>query len=145
MENGAMFTDATDAVRFVFGGNARVTLVSTKTGARYTYRVALAKDGKLWFVSVLTGADNEGDYTYIGIVRPAQPGVMAMTKASKMTDDSLPVRGFRYLVATLAAGLMPLNMEVWHEGRCGRCGRALTVPTSIASGIGPECALRLVS
>ena len=31
-------------------------------------------------------------------------------------------------------------LEVWHEGRCGRCNRALTVPESIASGIGPECA-----
>jgi hypothetical protein len=29
---------------------------------------------------------------------------------------------------------------VWHEGRCGRCGRKLTVPESIESGFGPECA-----
>lgn len=26
------------------------------------------------------------------------------------------------------------------EGACGRCGRKLTVPGSIASGIGPTCA-----
>jgi hypothetical protein len=26
-----------------------------------------------------------------------------------------------------------------HEGKCGRCGRLLTVPSSIESGIGPEC------
>jgi hypothetical protein len=28
---------------------------------------------------------------------------------------------------------------VHHEGRCGRCGRTLTVPESIESGFGPEC------
>ena len=27
----------------------------------------------------------------------------------------------------------------WHEGRCGRCGRKLTVPESIEAGYGPEC------
>lgn len=32
--------------------------------------------------------------------------------------------------------------EVWHEGRCGRCGRKLTVPESIETGIGPDCAKR---
>lgn len=32
------------------------------------------------------------------------------------------------------------RIEVWHEGRCGRCARRLTVPESILIGIGPECA-----
>lgn len=32
------------------------------------------------------------------------------------------------------------KVEVWHEGSCGRCGRKLTVPESIANGLGPECA-----
>jgi len=30
----------------------------------------------------------------------------------------------------------------YHEGRCGRCARRLTVPESIINGIGPECAKR---
>jgi hypothetical protein len=30
------------------------------------------------------------------------------------------------------------EFEVWHEGKCGKCGRALT-PSSILTGIGPEC------
>jgi hypothetical protein len=34
------------------------------------------------------------------------------------------------------------KLEVWHEGRCGRCGRRLTVPESIESGLGPECATK---
>jgi hypothetical protein len=34
---------------------------------------------------------------------------------------------------------VPDGLEVWHEGRCGRCNRKLTVPASIESGFGPEC------
>lgn len=31
----------------------------------------------------------------------------------------------------------------YHEGRCGRCARRLTVPESIINGIGPECAKKV--
>ncbi len=34
---------------------------------------------------------------------------------------------------------MPEQLEVWHEGCCGKCGRKLTDAESIARGIGPEC------
>ena len=34
------------------------------------------------------------------------------------------------------------TVQVWHEGRCGKCGRKLTVPESLTSGLGPECAGR---
>ena len=55
------------------------------------------------------------------------------------------VRGGHYAKARLAAGSMPANVEINHEGRCGRCGRALTVPESVASGIGPESALKMAA
>jgi hypothetical protein len=42
----------------------------------------------------------------------------------------------------LSEGEMPPLTEIWHEGRCGRCGRKLTVPDSIAIGIGPDCLTR---
>ena len=31
------------------------------------------------------------------------------------------------------------KLAIYHEGFCGSCGRALTVPHSIDMGIGPEC------
>jgi hypothetical protein len=31
------------------------------------------------------------------------------------------------------------QIDFWHEGRCCVCGRKLTVPESVADGIGPEC------
>lgn len=32
------------------------------------------------------------------------------------------------------------NLKVYHEGRCGRCGNALTHPSSTHTGLGPICA-----
>jgi hypothetical protein len=39
----------------------------------------------------------------------------------------------------LKVGKLQDFVEVWHEGTCGKCGRALTVPSSIENGLGPEC------
>ena len=140
------FTQATDAKQYVLAGNARVTLQSQKTGVRYTYRVRKAEDngrGDMWFVSLLTGADNESDYTYMGII--GQQGGFRTTAKSRYKSDSTPVLAFDYSLRALTAGRMPPGVEVSHEGRCGRCGRALTVPSSVAAGIGPECAEKMAA
>ena len=66
MSDTARFTTAKAAEAFLLGGNATVTLVSTKTGTRFTYKIRAADDGKAFFVSLLSGPDNEGDYKYLG-------------------------------------------------------------------------------
>jgi hypothetical protein len=38
---------------------------------------------------------------------------------------------------------LPGGYKIHHEGRCGKCGRLLTVPESVETGIGPECAKRM--
>jgi hypothetical protein len=49
------------------------------------------------------------------------------------------VKTFKTLLESIAKGALPSGWEFRHEGRCGRCGRTLTVPESIDSGFGPEC------
>lgn len=136
------FETVTDARNFLFAGRAIVTLVSTRTGARYTYRVSRARDDEsatpTLFVSLLAGPDNGGDYVYVGTIF-ANRKRLVLTRKSRCTNDSAPVKAFRYLLGGLVAGSFGL-MEVYHEGRCGRCGRRLTVPESIATGLGPTCA-----
>jgi hypothetical protein len=136
------FGAADHTLAFMLAGNARLTIKSGKTGVRYTYRVARAKEGDAYFVSLLTGSDNESDYTYMGLLRNLSFG---LTRASRYGTQTAPVLGFTYVLRALAAGTMPANVEINHEGRCGRCGRALTVPESVASGIGPECALKMAA
>ena len=64
----------------------------------------------------------------------------AQRRKSRVAADSKSVLGFGYLVNDLMADRMPKDMQVQHEGACGRCGHKLTHPDSITRGIGPECA-----
>jgi len=127
---------------FLTAGNAIFT-VSNSEGKHYTYRIRKPKPDAPYFVQVLTGPDNTGDYTYMGIFnpQPTEPSqILKLTQKSKMNSDSIPVRVFRW-AATLLKNNMPLpeGYAIQHEGRCCRCGRTLTVPESIEDGIGPEC------
>lgn len=131
-----------EALKFILAGNATFTLVSQKTGARYTYRVKQPKTNgeKTRFVSLLTGPDNESDYTYLGIVRiGTDNAVFSLTAKSKMAISALPVAAFQWTLKKLVIGQEPPNLEIFHAGKCGRCGRTLTMPESIESGYGPEC------
>lgn len=134
-----VMTDPAAVVRFVRAGRARVTLTSRRTQARYTYRVAGGEPGSgLLFVSLLAGPDNETSYQYLGTV--FRDGAFSTTRKSKLRYDSPPARAFEYFARHVLRGAeMPPELEVRHEGRCGRCGRALTVPESIDRGVGPEC------
>jgi len=130
------------AVEFMLAGNARFTLRSVQSGVRYTYKIRKSDDRgdcvrpTVWFVSLLTGSDNNSDYTYMGLINSNKFGV---TRKSKYSETSQPVVAFKWVWGKLIANLDPHGVEIWHSGRCGRCGRSLTVPESIESGFGPEC------
>lgn len=133
----AQLTEAEKARGFILAGRAVLTLVSKRTGARFTYRVQLAKDSdEPFFVSVLTGPTNTTDYEYLGIIRGGQ---FRTTRATRISADAPCAKAFAWSWARLARGELPAELEIWHEGRCGHCGRVLTVPESIADGIGPVC------
>lgn len=125
---------------FVMAGHARFTLVSLRTGTRFTYEVVAADDeaDSRMFVRVLTGADNEGDYTYLGTIFDRSR--YAHGRRSRIGQDAPSAVAFAWAWPRLCVGVDLMNCEIWHEGRCGRCGRVLTVPESIDSGIGPVCA-----
>lgn len=140
-------TEAEAIVKFVLAGNATFTLVSKKTGTRFTFRVR-AKDKEtpdFWFVAVLTGNDNENDFDYLGTLgkdRFSAGYGMAYRhgKKSRISPAAASAKAFPWFWKALNGGKLPETCEFFHEGRCGRCGRKLTVPESVASGLGPECA-----
>jgi len=132
---------AAAATSFMTAGNAVVTLKSRVTGNRFTYRLRASQDGRIRFVSLLAGSDNDNSYRYFGYVRDGS--FFHGGAKAKVASNAQSVQVFSWAWGQLQAGVIPANLEIWHEGRCGRCGRRLTVPTSIASGIGPECASRM--
>lgn len=141
------FNNAQTALQFMLAGNARVTIKSTKTGARYTYRIHLNEEEaekpahqQSWFVYILNGPDNTKDFSYLGMIRRHQ---FFVTRATKHMETAPFARGLDYVFRHLRNNHLPPHAELWHESTCGRCGRALTVPESIRTGIGPECAKRI--
>lgn len=129
---------------YILGGNATVTLVSKRTGDRFTYRVRRAKirEGQTeadvpYFVNVLTGPNNQQDYDYLGTIFPN--GAYQHGKRSKIGPEAPSAVAWAWTWNNLDTD----RVEVWHEGICSRCGRPLTDPASIARGLGPICAERV--
>lgn len=137
-----------DILDFMFAGNATITLKSKKSGVRYTFRIKKANDTMpdgspaivSHFVALMNGPDNENDFQYLGQYYK-RTGDYRHGAKSRISDSapSAVVFGWFHRHTIQARKLHP-DLEVWHEGRCGRCNRKLTVPESIARGIGPECA-----
>jgi len=127
----------TDYLKFIFAGKSIVTFLNTKSENRFTFKIKQAKNSNLFFVSVLTSPDT---YTYIGTV---VDGVYKHGTKSHLSKDVQSVKVFEYVLNKSKTLTLPDFIEVWHEGRCGKCGRPLTVPSSIITGIGPECIKKL--
>lgn len=145
------FSRIGDFVTFWEAGNATFTIQSRKTGKRFTFRVSRSKksadENRPIWVSVLSGSDNNGDYSFIGTIWNRNDGY-AFNRGSKSraTESAPSVLAIKWICDELNSPNPEHLFEkatLWHEGRCGRCGRKLTVPESIASGIGPECASRM--
>lgn len=139
--NGQHFNTITDAKTFCLAGNATITLESLKTSAHYTFKIReKSEEGRptVWFVNLLRGPDNESDYMYMGLIRD---GRFSLTKNSKVSIDALSFKAFNYFWNFDHCGVIPPQLVIHHEGKCGRCGRTLTVPSSIDLGIGPDCAV----
>lgn len=126
------------AKAFILAGNATVTLVSLKTGARFTYKIQHPAEDSPHFVRVLTNPDNESGYTFLGSIFSERTYVHG--RRSSIGETAPSARAWAWTWSRLTSGGDLSDVEIWHEGRCGRCGRKLTVPESIATGIGPVCA-----
>ncbi len=141
MATGKQITAAQDALNFILAGNASFTVKSLKTGAHLTYRIRAPREarqgGPSHFVQVRTGGEGRGNWEYLGCIYGAAR--WAHGRRSFYEANSPESLGFAWMHAALINGRFPRNCELWHEGACGRCGRALTDPVSIDRGIGPEC------
>lgn len=128
-----------DVRRFILAGNATFTIVSAKTGTRFTYKIrakVVDSGATLHFVSVLTGSDNENDFTFLGTVFSGTN--FRHSAKSRIGSDAPSARAFAWAFNRILADNLT-DASVHHEGKCGRCGRKLTVPRSIEIGLGPEC------
>jgi len=133
--------------QFITAGKAIFT-VHNRSGKHYTYKVSFKKGSKgfsdCYFVSLLTGSNNELDYTYLGMLNP-DTGMVKLTRASKLTNTAKSVQVIRWALRMIwKEQETPEGYGVHGEGRCGRCGRPLTAepgvnPEGERFGFGPSC------
>jgi hypothetical protein len=144
MSNSHQLKTAEEAYRFALAGNATFTIVSKVTGTRFTFKINESDQGRdLFFVALMNGPDNMGNFAYLGTLRheyaPGTSWTWLHGRKSKISADAPSAKAFAWLWANLKANKLPDTVEFFHEGKCCKCGRKLTVPASILSGIGPEC------
>lgn len=151
-----LITDSASIHRYVTAGKATFTLVSPKTGRRFTYRMikqVLSQGTVSYTINLLQGDNNDKDYHFIGRYYPCSTDVsrkpnIFFIKHGQFYDrfsDLTITNGLSYSESAIAYLLLCTQEylqkggEFWHSGRCGRCGRLLTDPASIKTGLGPHC------
>lgn len=145
-EYRGQLSSADDILRFLFGGDAIFTVVSRRTGVRFTYKVhELDADKRkgpepVHFVKLLSGPDNLGDYKFMGTI--FGKASYRHSRKAHISEQAPSSVAWTWFYNRVLQGKLD-GVDVYHEGRCGRCGRTLTVPESVVSGFGPECRAKL--
>lgn len=134
---------------FIFAGNATFTVINESTGNRFTFRIRKAGWGTptyneksgIFYISVLTGSDNNFSYTFIGTFFGGENQVYRHSYKSKITFNTTSNKVLNWFFSSYIKNpsLFP-TVKVFHSGKCGKCGKKLTTPESIKSGLGPYCA-----
>ena len=142
--------------KFFVAGNATFTVkvpeaFATKydTLLHYTFKVQQSEPSEKWpnpahFIKLLTGPDNTSDFNFLGKLNPVT-GEVTISAKSCVGEGAWSLRIVRRVMAQMfeGEGIAAIKATGWdidHMGKCGRCGRPLTVPESIECGIGPDCA-----
>lgn len=148
------------AMKFLLGGSSVVTLEAVSDGARDTYLIQQAVDvqkneeGKSekirrqrWFVHLLVGADNTRSYNYLGCIDKKFGKLGFRTTRATANNKGASAENINRIgdvIRDLEKGVdNSYQTRIWHRGLCGRCAAPLTVPASIATGLGPVCAKEL--
>jgi len=119
---------------------ATLTIVNDASGGRVTVRFRRPKDFSAVLVDVMTGSDNESNFDFLGTLRGTTVYVSPRSKCDALKGAR--AKGIVEWALRHAEADDLRTVRCLHEGRCGRCGRKLTVPASIDRGLGPECATR---
>jgi hypothetical protein len=129
-----------DISKFVFGGNATFTVVNTDTNKWFTFKVRQPKGNKdVSFVSVLTGSENGTSYSFLGTFF-SKGQVYRRSKKSSIGSDAQSAKVISWFFKTFINNEEKYpTVQVFHDGKCGACGRKLTTPQSVKSGLGPVC------
>lgn len=147
-----------DALAFMLGGRARFTLKSLETSVDFSFEIkdqrvrkgkGFVKNPDLKYVSLFIGAGTEvrgRAYGYFGYIVKTRNGWEYRDSPKSAFSNNLErgIVGFKFVFQKLLNGAALPKLEIWHEGICACCGRALKLSESIELGWGPVCLGRRV-
>ncbi len=127
--------NAIKSADFFKAGHATFT-VTNPAGRHYTYIIKRPKGKDVFFASLTNARE---DYIYLGVYNPDQARVIPTRNTGvPVESETFTVLNWAIRTVTQGAELKP-GYAIQHVGKCCACGRPLTHPESIESGMGPEC------
>lgn len=147
-----------DALAFLLGGRARFTLKSLETSVDFSFEIKNQKvkqgnkkvdNPNLKFVFLFIGAGTQvrgSEYGYFGYIVKTRNGWEYRDSPKSAFSNNLErgIVGFKFVFQKLLNGAALPKLEIWHQGICACCGRALKLSESIELGWGPVCLGRRV-
>jgi hypothetical protein len=124
------------ALSYILAGKALFTIENKETQSRYTYKIIVDKKrNSIYHIGVMYKYDK---FMYVGMLstynNKIYPAISNKAKSYIVIN---------WLYANLKQNLLPEQINIYHHSKCGKCGRTLTLPSSILDGIGEECKRQL--
>jgi hypothetical protein len=142
--------------RFALAGRSVFTVVAgddctiATPGERFTIKFARPKPkggstapSPCRFAYVETGGSGRARWSYLGWFLETSPDLRPGKSRVPRSDPAAAIAE-ACAIAAVEGSLPGTNVvSIYHNGACGACGRKLTDPVSIATGLGPECTKRI--
>lgn len=137
---GKLPHDADLVRRFILSGRARFTLIDERTGGRWAFKISKSSTKlNVWLANYRVRSDR---FFYMGQIHQGLSGklLLVRTHNSLLANWNPKWVDLERLITGLNNNCIPAGMQIWHEGRCGKCNRVL-VDGNI-TGIGECCSSR---
>jgi len=116
------------------------TIKNTERNTHVTFRVRRPKGFKTLLLDAMVGSDNEDGFEYVGSMNR---GLWIKGKAGVSNKAATIRSAIMWSMSRVKSNSLPSGVVFHHSGDCACCGRTLTNPDSLATGIGPVCSGRL--
>jgi len=123
-----------ETITYIYGKRATFTISNLNRSKHFTYKRWNKHNTR--FIGYLR---SKKKYKYIGILNDDLYLIMTQKSPSITTPE---VTVLNNALARLRAGELPPDGHIEHCDRCCMCGRKLTDPESLRTGVGPVCVER---
>ena len=141
------------ALKYVLSGSSEFKLVSGKTSREIFYRVTrksaacTGSNNDNQFIYWLYSGESYDSLKYLGSIyfnKNQNCFEFARGKLGVGNKYSVEVKAILYFMNRIYSGKFNTNIEIYHNGNCGKCGKKLRNVMSINTGLDPDCAKKVI-